>query len=75
MCCHSDESDDDIVDNPLVAGDEDIDSEEDGPSPIKPVAMVADTKSITDDDDDDEVESTDKKNGKQQWSVAVPQVS
>ena len=67
MCCHSDESDDDVIDNPLVAGDEDIDSEEDEPAPSKPVTMVADTKSITDDDDDDdEVDSTDKKNGRQQ---------
>ena len=66
VCCYSDDSDDDAVDNPLVAGDEDIDSEEDEPAPVKPVTMVTDTKSVTDDDndDDDEADSIDKKNGR-----------
>ena len=64
LTCSSDESDDAAV-NPLVAGDEDIDSEEeDEPEPGKPVAIVADTKPVTDDDDDDEVDSADNKNGK-----------
>ena len=60
--CYSDESDDDVV-NPLVAGDEDIDSEEDEPEPVKPVAMVASIKPVSDDDDDDDDDIVDKENG------------
>ena len=70
MTYSSDDSDDDIAVNPLVAGDEDIDSEEeDEPEPDKPVAMVANTKPVTDDEeekDDDEGDSADNKN-----SVAI----
>ena len=57
LTCSSDDSDDDIAVNPLVAGDEDIDSEEeDEPEPDKPVAVVADTKPVTDDEEEEDDE-------------------
>jgi len=37
-----------------VAADEDIDSEEDEPAPVKSVAMVTNIKPVTHDDDDDD---------------------